>query len=950
MITPPTGIVTFLFTEIENSTLLAQEHSKIYQTVLEKHDKILTDTIEINNGFIFKKVGDAFCICFNNEEDAVNASIEIQKRITAEDNGKVKIKVRIGIHKGEAEYINRDYMGYVTLSRSQRIMSVANGEQILITKEIYNSLTNSNSLYSFRDLGKRILKNIILPEHIYQILAEGIPSDFPPLNILDARQNNLPSQLTNFIGRKKEIEDIKKLFPDTRMLTLTGTGGTGKTRLALQIASEFLDEFENGVWIIELSPITDPELIVKEISNVLNLKENPGTDNLELLKEFLKDKKILLIFDNSEHLLSRCSPLAEALLTFCAGLKIISTSREAFNISGEIIYRVPPLSLPVNIKIETAETLMEFESVKFFLDRAVSVNSNFKLTNENIYIVAELCKKLDGIPLAIELASKRVTILTVEKIYDRLTDRFKLLTGGNSTALPRQKTLRALIDWSYDLLNFNEQLLLQRLSVFQGGWSLEAAEQICCDESIDDIDLLDLMNSLLDKSLINFIEENGKTRYGMLETIKVYSMEKLTDKLNDYQKHIDYYLKLTDYDFNIQNGTGQIEWLRIIKSEIDNIRICIQRALDFKLNEAALIAINMHDFWSKKGYFSEGFETLLKVLESLHAEDKMTEAKLKEKLAGMCYYEGKFELLEKYSTEALNYFKESGNIKGIVECLNLISVKYYIEGKEKEVVKILEEALILCEEINSDSLKANILINLAGSIQILGDRQRAIALKEESLLLHRKDNNESSVAIGLLSLSVSELKINKDIKKAIQYSEESITISRLIEDNYPISLNLIHLGSIMLLYEKNYLQAEYLLQEGYRTAKNFGYTMNLYPVRIFLGILYTENNETEKSFGFYEEYLTDRLNSGFEYFIKDVFTGISNIKLKEKQYIKASVFSGIVNQLSDKSKFKSLSSKISINKDDLDLMKENFSEEEYLKNFEIGKSMSLDEAIQFALA
>ena len=950
MITPPTGIVTFLFTEIENSTLLAQEHSKIYQTVLEKHDKILTDTIEINNGFIFKKVGDAFCICFNNEEDAVNASIEIQKRITAEDNGKVKIKVRIGIHKGEAEYINRDYMGYVTLSRSQRIMSVANGEQILITKEIYNSLTNSNSLYSFRDLGKRILKNIILPEHIYQILAEGIPSDFPPLNILDARQNNLPSQLTNFIGRKKEIEDIKKLFPDTRMLTLTGTGGTGKTRLALQIASEFLDEFENGVWIIELSPITDPELIVKEISNVLNLKENPGTDNLELLKEFLKDKKILLIFDNSEHLLSRCSPLAEALLTFCAGLKIISTSREAFNISGEIIYRVPPLSLPVNIKIETAETLMEFESVKFFLDRAVSVNSNFKLTNENIYIVAELCKKLDGIPLAIELASKRVTILTVEKIYDRLTDRFKLLTGGNSTALPRQKTLRALIDWSYDLLNFNEQLLLQRLSVFQGGWSLEAAEQICCDESIDDIDLLDLMNSLLDKSLINFIEENGKTRYGMLETIKVYSMEKLTDKLNDYQKHIDYYLKLTDYDFHIQNGTGQIEWLRIIKSEIDNIRICIQRALDFKLNEAALIAINMHDFWSKKGYFSEGFETLLKVLESLHAEDKMTEAKLKEKLAGMCYYEGKFELLEKYSTEALNYFKESGNIKGIVECLNLISVKYYIEGKEKEVVKILEEALILCEEINSDSLKANILINLAGSIQILGDRQRAIALKEESLLLHRKDNNESSVAIGLLSLSVSELKINKDIKKAIQYSEESITISRLIEDNYPISLNLIHLGSIMLLYEKNYLQAEYLLQEGYRTAKKFGYTMNLYPVRIFLGILYTENNETEKSFGFYEEYLTDRLNSGFEYFIKDVFTGISNIKLKEKQYIKASVFSGIVNQLSDKSKFKSLSSKISINKDDLDLMKENFSEEEYLKNFEIGKSMSLDEAIQYALA
>ncbi len=950
MNTIPTGNVTFLFTDIEGSTKLAQKNNEAYLEALGKHHEILYEIIDSNNGFVFKIVGDSFCSAFHTTEDAVNAAIKTQHRLNSTDWKDTEIKVRMGIHTGEAEFVNQDYVGYVTLSRSQRIMSVAYGGQILVTQEIYDVFKNNKEAkISFKDFGKRKLKDIILPEHIYQIVAEDLITDFPPLKSLDARQNNLPSSVTKFIGRRKEIDEIKKLFSGIRLISLTGAGGTGKTRLAIQLVSELIDEFENGVWIIELSPVTDPELVAKEISTVLKLKEDPGCDIFETVKEFLKDKKILLLFDNSEHLLTKCAQIAESLLTSCPDLKIISTSREPFNVHGETIYRIPPLSMPDKIKNESFESLSEYESVKLFLERANSVNPNFTLTQENIYTVAELCKKLDGIPLAIELASKRVNVLPVEKIYERLDDRFKLLTGGSTTALPRQKTLRALIDWSYDLLNPNEQLLLQRLAIFMGGWSLEAAEEICSDETIDRYEVLDLMNSLHDKSLITFNEVNGKGRYGILESIKYYALEKLAGNTEDFRKNFDYFLNLSS--FAKAKKVRQLDWLNLVDPELDNIRRNIQWATDNCPEDEVRLVINMFDFWLNKGYFQEGFESSIKVLDSIPGDDKKLKADLCVRIARYCYDLGKFTELENFSNEALNLYREINNKEGIVKAINILCLKYYTELNYKKAAELSEEALALSIEINSNEDRAHSLYNMSFIVSNLGDVEKAISLKEEALKICRDMKNDHLAAIVLLSLSVKYSRDKGDIKKAALLSEESLNLSRKIDDQNLISVNLAHLADLKLYYEnKNFDEAEYILLEAFKISKDSGYSMNLFPIRVHLGGLYTETERFDQAIEIYKEYLNEKEKPGAEYFMADVIAGFGKIYLKNKNYLNGLKLYGFSESLFKEGKQKYLNKGVILNQAVKDKISEEIGAEQLSNLLEEGKLMNMNEAMDLCLA
>jgi predicted ATPase/class 3 adenylate cyclase len=947
----PSGKVTFLFTDIEGSTKLAQKNANLYLSSLDKHHEILYEIIDSNNGFVFKIVGDSFCCAFSNPEEAVNAAIKTQIRLNATDWGGSVIKVRMGIHSGEAEFVNQDYSGYVTLSRSQRIMSVAHGGQILITQEVYESVKDSTeNNFSFRDFGERKMKDILLPEHVYQIVSDKISSEFPPLKSQDARQNNLPSSLTEFIGRRKEINEIKQLFPKIRLLSLIGAGGTGKTRLAIQLVSEVIDEFDNGVWIIELSPVTDPELVVKEISSVLNLKEDPGTELLETLKEFLKDKKILLLFDNSEHLLNKCAQISETLLSYCPGLKIISTSREPFNSQGETLYRIPPLSMPDKIKNESFETLSGYESVKFFLERATSINPKFSLTNENIYTVAEICKKLDGIPLAIELAAKRVNVLSAEQILERLNDRFKLLTGGSATALPRQKTLKALIDWSYDMLGPGEQQLLQRLSIFMGGWTLEAAEEICSDETIDQYEVLDLMTGLHDKSLITFNETNGNGRYGILESIKYYALEKLENNTEDFQRHLEYFLNLSSYPKQKLKKLGQLQWLNIIEPELDNIRSNIQWATDNNQDEAVRLVINTFDFWLNKGYLQEGYDSSVKVLDTINPGDNKLKADLLYRIARFCYEIGKFNELEKFSSEALDLYREINDKEGIVKALNTLGLKYYTEMDYNNASKLNEEALSISNEINSKEDKANSLYNLSFPVVSLGDFVRSIALKEEALKISREIKNEHLIARLLLSLSVTYSRKTGDIRKAELYSEESLKISRKLNDNYLISVNLVHLADLKLYYEnKNYDEAEYILLEAYKISKDCGYNMNLFPIWNHLGGLYTETEKYVQAVKIYNEYIQERDKPGGEFFMPDVISGFVKIYFKRNDYGNAAKLTGFLEPFLKQAKRKPINKNLSLSDEDKKKILEELGEEKYNLCRIEGESMKPDEAAVFCL-
>lgn len=477
-----TGTWTFLFTDIEGSSKLWDEKPEAMRKALARHDELLRKAF--SGGHVFKTVGDAFYAAFTSPSEAIQAAISAQKDLLGESWGEIgSMPVRIGLHTGEAEFRDNDYFG-PSLNRVARLLSTGHGGQILISQATYELVRDGLPKGTeTRFLGEHRLRDLERPESIYQLLVEGLPTEFPALRSLSELPNNLPLQVNTFIGREKELSDVDSLISKHRLVTFTGSGGTGKTRLSLQAGADLLPEFEDGVWLVELAPLTEAELVPQTVAAALRVREEPGRSLQETLLAFLRDKHLLLILDNCEHLLDATARLADAIGRQCPRVHVVATSREPLAIQGEQVYRVPSLSTPDPKRKESLHALGQYEAVRLFIDRALLAQPSFQVTNENAPAVAQICHRLDGIPLALELAAARVRAMPVETIAARLDDRFRLLTGGSRTALPRQQTLRATIDWSYGLLDEKEKTLLRRLSVFAGGWTLEAAERVCADDA-----------------------------------------------------------------------------------------------------------------------------------------------------------------------------------------------------------------------------------------------------------------------------------------------------------------------------------------------------------------------------------------------------------------------------------------------------------------------------------
>jgi predicted ATPase/class 3 adenylate cyclase len=519
----PTGTIAFLFTDIESSSKLWEQYPEAMSAALAEHNMLLRRVIEAHKGYIFKLWGDAAYAAFDTAIDALNAALESQRELLRHSWGELgSLRVRMALHSGAAEVRDGDYFG-PTLNRCARLLSAAHGGQILLsaaTEELVrDGLPQGVSL---RPLGQHRLKDLQRPENIFQVIHPDLPAEFSSLRTLNAVPNNLPIQLTSFIGREREIREVQELLKQTRLLTLTGSGGCGKTRLALQVAADLLEDYPDGVWFIDLSVLTDPLLVPSTVAATLGIHEESGQPTLTTLAEALKSRMLLLILDNCEHVVGACAHLAETLLRTCTAIRILATSREALGIAGEATWRVPSLSLPQSHELNQADSLAritQYEAVRLFIERAEAASSDFRVTSHNIGAIVQICQRLDGIPLAIELAAARVTVLSVEQIAARLDDRFRLLTGGSRTALPRQQTLRAMMDWSYELLNDRERMLFRRLSVFAGGFTLEAVEAVCADEQIPPEEILDLVTNLVSKSLVVFEERDGEARYRLLETV-----------------------------------------------------------------------------------------------------------------------------------------------------------------------------------------------------------------------------------------------------------------------------------------------------------------------------------------------------------------------------------------------------------------------------------------------
>ncbi len=858
----PTGHITFLFTDIEGSTKLAQEFPESLQSALERHNEIMHEAISKYNGFVFEIIGDAFCCAFEKASDAFKAAVRVQLNLSNEKWDKVKIKIRIGIHSGHSEWNGKKYVGYITLARSARVMSAAYGEQIIVSNDAYelceSEIIKDDPEISFRGLGERRLKDLIKPLKLYQVVAKGLREDFPPLKTLDARPNNLPVQLTNFIGRENEMRAIGDLLKQTHILTLTGTGGSGKTRLALQIAADKIDDFEHGVWLIELASLTDISLLPQTITKALGIKEQPTQTVEDTLIDFLKKKEMLIIFDNCEHLIDAVANLTEKMLSNAPKLKIIATSREALRCSGEQTHYVLTLETPDPKNQLSLDKLFQNESIRLFVERAFSVNETFRLTDENARTLSQICFQLDGIPLAIELAAARTKAVSIEQIYERLNDRFTLLAGGKRTSLPRQKTLRAAIDWSYDLLSEKEKILWSRLSVFSGGCTLDAAEVICSYERLGKHEILDLLTDLTEKSIIIFDAINS--RYRLLETIRQYGHEKLTER-NEFEliseKHLSYFSGLAQTEDAKLKGHKIVESLKVLDKESTNISKALDWPVEDSLSiEKAKLALAMGYYWGIRGLISEGLSRLESVLQNVTKEQKDFYFKLVS-AAGILY---RFKCEYKKATEAfeesLDYFRKGEKCLIISDLLNNLGIIYSDQGDYSKALELHEEGLLVAREINDKRGIANSLNNLGNLHHFRRNYNRALELHEESLVLRRETGDKKGIASSLLNLGTITREQGNFLRASELY-EESLAIFREIGDKRGIVMSLINLGFIFTA-QGDFLKATTLLESGLVISREID-DKNCISISLnSLGNLTLKQGNYVKAFELYKENLLNK--------------------------------------------------------------------------------------------
>ena len=851
----PSGTVTFLFTDIEGSTKLARAHPEIWETARARHHAILRQAIEENNGHVFQIIGDAFCATFHKAGEALGAAVKAQQGLQNERWGDVTIRVRMGIHTGEAE-VQEDgqYQGYLALSQVQRIMEAGHGGQVLLSGATENLLRGvlPDGVDLF-DMSRHTFKKIPQAVRVFQMIVPELQRDFPPLRTFNTLPNNLPTQLTSFVGREKEIAEIEFALRNHRLVTLTGVGGTGKTRLALQIAANMIDQYPDGVWLVELAAITDSDLIPQTILFALGIPEQRAMTNQQLLLDYLRRKNMLLVLDNCEHLIEASAKLVDDMVNHAAGLKILSTSREALGLQGELIWQVPPLSLPDIERSSNLEQISQYEAVRLFIERAILAQPHFQVTNDSAPAVAQICSRLDGIPLAIELAAARVRSMRVDQISKRLDDRFRLLTGGNRTALERHQTLRATVAWSYDLLTEEEKVLFCRFSVFSGGCLLEAAEQVCVEDS-GDFDVLDLLTHLVEKSLVIL----DGSRYRMLETTRQFAREKLFDSnegLDMFEKHLKYYLELVEHADKEIHGPDQVEWADRLEREVANIRVALGWCVSEQLVEPALRLLNSLAWsWYLRDHMQE-FDTWF---DRILALPKVTDYPAL--YAGLLNWQGLFCWLTNDLLEAHSVLHESREIwlnlglngeMGLAWTLLNLGELADIEGNSKEAVLLYERGLDLYRKHDALWGMANALVNLGEIATAQDDYEQALSLFEEGLdLFHQLGDvwgsGRTSQMKGYLFMKQGKYeKAQQSFEQFLRYREGH---------KYGIIVGLLPLGYVCRCQHK-YDQAEQYYKRGLVMSRELSFVFFFGDFFYALAMLALHRSDYPRARRFFTDYL-----------------------------------------------------------------------------------------------
>ncbi len=757
----PTGTVTFLFTDIEGSTRLLQEMGREdYGTLQERHAAIMRAAIAAGNGVEIRTEGDSFFVVFPTASGAVRAAVEAQRELASDPrpNGQ-SIRVRMGLHTGEGIVGGDDYLG-IDVNRAARIAATGHGGQIVISEATRILVTAAlPDGVTVRDLGAHRLKDIEHTEHLHDLVLDELPADFPALRSLQAKRTNLPAPRTSFVGRDREITEIGELLDATRLLTVTGPGGTGKTRLALRIASERLERYADGICFVDLGPVTEPAFVIPEIARALRVRETPGRDLVDALQDDLRGRELLLVLDNFEQLIE-ASPIVGTLLDDAPRLAVLATSRIPLRLSGEQEFRLSPLPLPLQDELADVERMSTCESVLLFVERAAAVRPGFRVTDENAPAVAQIVARLDGLPLALELAASRLRVLTVEALSARLEQRLPLLTGGARDAPERHRTLEGTIAWSHELLDPDDQRLVAELAVFAGGWTLEAAETVCGD----DLDVLGGLGTLVDDSLVRRVElEGGELRFTMLETIREFATDRLeTSDADDLvalrRRHAGFFRALAEEAEPFLTRDDQMRWLTILERENDNLRAALDWSQQARADDDVITGLRtataLWHYWKERGRIWEGRPRLERLLGLPGAQRRdAVRARALGALASLAYWQTDYERVGDQYDEAVAIARELGDARLLSWALydasfvSLVVTQEFVRGEA-----MLHESLEIAEE-GDLYLRAQISTAFAYSRMFGGDTAAATEHFERALALHREAGDSLYIIEDLLGMA-----------------------------------------------------------------------------------------------------------------------------------------------------------------------------------------------------
>ena len=751
----PTGTVTFVMTDIEGSTRLIQALGDRYPQLLAEHYRLLREAFG-SAGAEVGSQGDALFYAFTDAPSAVRAALDAQRRLFEHRwPADVVVRVRMGIHSGEGRLLSGDYVG-LDVHRTARITAAGHGGQVVLSDAA--RVLSEASLppgATLRDLGEHRLKDLERVEHLFQLVAPDLPAQFPPLRSVPGRPHNLPAQITGFVGRARERQQLVDLLRSCRLLTLTGPGGTGKTRLAIEVAAGCGAAFGDGVHFVPLATITNPDLVIPTIATTFNLREGPARPVLDALIGHLGQRTMLLVLDNFEQIID-AAPVVGELLAAASQLTLLVTSREPLGIAGEQEFPVPPLRLPNGSARLGIEELRGVESVALFLQRARSVRPGFDLTPSNAAAVAEICVRLDGLPLALELAAARVRLFQPHELLAHLDQRLSFLAGGRDRP-ERQRTLRGAVDWSHELLGEAERALFRRLSVFIGGCTPMAVEAVCQPGELG-LEAVDGLSSLADKSLLHRDETVGELRMTMLETIHEYARERLEasgEKPEMAARHAAFFLNLAEQAAEHLRGPDQRPWLKTLDQELDNIRAVIRRAIDFGEPEPALqMAAALTQYWLARSHTKEGRGYLEELLASpTQNMSSASRAAGLEALAEIASWQGDYATMRPLTEEALARYRELGDARGIANQLGSLGYGAIMTDPQA-ALDLFRESIEAYRQAESPPMIGGSLVGL-GVVQMrLGRLDDAVSSLEEAEqhLREAGDDDFHFIPIGMLGL------------------------------------------------------------------------------------------------------------------------------------------------------------------------------------------------------